>query len=124
MLIQVIEILENHIMAKFDNDIFPFYWCGEKPLKNQRYHTEIEMNDRLVYGVNLKFSDKSETIFKYQNDEFMIVATLNYDNKTQLAYINVLDNIVLVEVTNVNQNVCNEWVELKCKTITLVDINL
>lgn len=129
MNVKITDILENlldkyNVVAQVDNNEFITEWDGDKPEKNENYDVEIDIDDEFIWDTNIVFSqEKSSAII--QNDEgIKIIAKLDYNSENNLAILKIYDSVVLIDLEGIEQNISNEWVEMKCTSIKIYNTNI
>ena len=125
MNVQLLEILnENKVLVKVGENRFCAVWDGDKPEKNKIYTVEMDIDDVLLWGVNIFPTKENVDVIIQKTEYIKIIAKLDYDIENDFASLKVYDSIVLVDLIGLDRKVLNEWVEINCRLVSLSDINL
>ena len=125
MNVRLLEILnESKVLVKVGEYRFYAVWDGDKPEKNKIYTVEMDIDDVLLWGVNIVPTKENVDLIIQKTEYIKIIAKLDYDTENDFASLKVYDSIVLVDLIGLDRKVLNEWVEINCRLVSLSDINL
>jgi hypothetical protein len=97
-------------------------WSGEKPILNKSYYVEVEVPQKLKWGIDIVKIDSSEyRIWNEQETVFINAQIDSVDDDNCLA-IRLGDSIVLIETSGIPYAV-GDFLEIVVSKIVLYDIN-
>lgn len=124
MNIKIKDLLDkNNVLVQIKNSEFIAVWDGDKPIKNKKYDVEMDIDDELIWNSNIFLSNEKNEIVSNSNG-IKIRGKLNYNSEYNLAILKVYDSIILIDIAGIDDNLLNQWVEVKCSSIRLNNINL
>lgn len=125
MNVQLLEILnESKVLVRVGENRFCAVWNGDKPEKNKIYNVELDIDDVLLWGINIVPTKENVDVIIQKTEYIKIIAKLDYDTENDFASLKVYDSIVLVDLIGLDRKVLNERVEINCRLVSLSDINL
>jgi hypothetical protein len=75
-------------------------WESEKPENGKSYDIEFEVEDTLIYGKTIYFTESNEYQIKMENGNTIFVGNIDAISDDGVAAIKMGDSILLVEVEN------------------------
>lgn len=129
MYVKVVDIFEEkeygfNVAIEVNNERIIAEWRGDKPEKYNQYNVEVDIDDNFIQGKNIIQSKGNKASIREGDGYVTIIAKLEYNAKDNLGSINIEGSIIMIDLEGIESNISNEWVEVKCSSIILYDVNL
>lgn len=125
ILIEKITKNDDLIFVDFSSDIgsSSAVWAGEEPVQSSSYDVEIDIEDDLVWGVNIFTTSKSNCMVSSFDNKFCFVAkVMSYEGDGCLS-VSLGNSIFLLEVDGVPADISGA-IECKASEVRLFSTNL
>lgn len=124
MKIQIIDVLEKKnndykVITRFDSINLVGNFKELMPKKNDFYNVEIDILDKLIWGINVNFSSNKKYEITKNFSSYKITCLLTSDIENNLFTLSFKENIILVDITNLNNNYNNKWITIVFEQVDL-----
>lgn len=127
MKIKIIKILnEANLQVEFSSEIGNGIgeWKSEDaPNLFAEYHVEFDINDELIWGNNINYSEKLSSSMYTKDDKTLLHGQIeSVDKDTNTCYMRISDALLMFSCKG-NPNFINQLVSIKAKSIFIYDMN-